>query len=271
MISIENEDLSRLTRGSQDGASYFPKNLILGRSLLPIVLGLELFIHGSIEGVGSDIKSVSFYVMSSTDGKNGIGNYWTSVADWPEYTPTPLYFHADGTLSYDRELLPISWTSYEYDPANAVPTEGGNNLMIACGPTDQSPTENRTDVLVYTMPVLEEPLAVTGPLEATIYVETEAKDTDFVVKITDVYPDGRSILLQDGIQRLRWRAGPEAATPSLAVPVRWHAALNSPVLDIFFLFCVRKWVTHTKCLSPGRGVRAQRVTVEYFVRVPSGP
>mgnify|MGYP000241442027 CR=1 FL=1 len=58
---------------------------------------------------------------------------------------------------------------------------GGNNLEIACGPRDQTPLENRSDVLVFTSSVLEEDMALTGPLLAHLFVSTaNANDTDWV-------------------------------------------------------------------------------------------
>jgi len=94
-----------------------------------------------------------------------------------------------------------------YDPANPVQSLGGNNLMIACGPEDQRPAEERDDVMVFTGENLTEPVAITGPLHAVLYVSSNATDTDFTVKLTDVYPDGTSRLIQDGIVRMRWRKG----------------------------------------------------------------
>ena len=61
------------------------------------------------------------------------------------------------------------------------------------------------------------PLAVTGALEATLYVSTaNVNDTDFVVKLTDVYPDGTSRLIQDGIERMRNRTSHSVIEPATA-------------------------------------------------------
>ena len=54
--------------------------------------------------------------------------------------------------------------SYVYDPANPVPSTGGNNLNIKCGPLDQTPVESRSDVIIYTSAAVTENVAVTGPL-----------------------------------------------------------------------------------------------------------
>ncbi|MBU0496664.1 MAG: CocE/NonD family hydrolase, partial [Candidatus Thermoplasmatota archaeon] len=94
---------------------------------------------------------------------------------------------------------------FVYDPLYPVPTEGGGNLKIKAGPYDQRSVENRSDVLIFTSPVLSEPYEATGPIKARLYVSSNQPDTDFTVKLTDVYPDGRSMLITDGIVRMRNR------------------------------------------------------------------
>jgi predicted acyl esterase len=205
----------------QDGAKYFPHHLIEGRSLLGLLLGLRLF-RGEPEKVPEGVQAVTFYVMGATDAPAGVGNYWTSLADWPAATPTPLYFAAGRKLSWSPPPPGVnSSSSFTYDPSAPTPTIGGNNLEIACGPADQRKTEARSDVAVFTSDALEKPIALTGALEAVLHVSTASaiNDTDFAVKLTDVYPDGTSRLIQDGIQRMRWRHGPMQRLP---VPMKPH-------------------------------------------------
>jgi putative CocE/NonD family hydrolase len=90
---------------------------------------------------------------------------------------------------------------------NPVPSNGGNNLDIPCGPLDQAATDLRADVIVFTSPVFDHELPMTGPLFADIYVSSDAIDTDFMVKIEDLYPTGEARLLQDSAVRMRWREG----------------------------------------------------------------
>jgi hypothetical protein len=109
-------------------------------------------------------------------------------------------------------LSKISTSNYEpltytYDPSNPVPTIGGQNLEIPGGPYDQTSIESRSDVLIFTSEELEEPYEATGPIKAKLYVSSDCPDTDFTVKLTDVYPDGRSMLITDGILRMRNRNG----------------------------------------------------------------
>ena len=101
--------------------------------------------------------------------------------------------------------------TFIYDPASPVPSIGGQacctGLDTGAGGYDQSETEMRHDVLVYTSDVLEEGLNVTGPLEVVLYVSSSAKDTDFMAKLVDVYPDGRAFNVQEGALRMRYREG----------------------------------------------------------------
>jgi putative CocE/NonD family hydrolase len=80
-----------------------------------------------------------------------------------------------------------------------VPTLGGTNLLIFAGPYDQRPVENRSDVLIWESPILTAPYEVIGQMRAHLYVKSNCTNTDFTVKISDVYPDGRSMLISDGI------------------------------------------------------------------------
>jgi predicted acyl esterase len=95
--------------------------------------------------------------------------------------------------------------SYKYDPTDPVATVGGAELGANIGPRDQRSIEARPDVLLFTSDVLEAPLEVTGRITARLYATSDCPDTDFTVKLTDVYPDGRSMLVTDGIVRARHR------------------------------------------------------------------
>jgi putative CocE/NonD family hydrolase len=94
---------------------------------------------------------------------------------------------------------------YPYDPADPVPTCGGNTLIIPVGVKDQREVESRQDVLVYTSDPLEKSLEVTGPLRVVLYAASSAPDTDFTAKLVDVRPDGYAQNIADGILRARYR------------------------------------------------------------------
>jgi putative CocE/NonD family hydrolase len=140
-----------------------------------------------------------------TDAK-APGNFWRSADTWPpKATVTEFYLHPDGKLVAGDKPAGQGSKSYQYDPAKPVPTVGGAEQGAGIGPKDQRKVESRDDVLVFTTDVLAEPIEVTGRLSAKLFVSSDCPDTDFTCKLTDVYPDGRSMLVTDGILRARFR------------------------------------------------------------------
>jgi len=116
----------------------------------------------------------------------------------------------DGVLS-DAAPATDSPDKFDYDPMNPVPSYGGNvcctGNAVQGGAFDQRKMEARPDILVYSTEPLKEGIEVSGPIEVTLYVSSDAKDTDFTVKLIDVYPDGRAYNLDETIQRVRYRNG----------------------------------------------------------------
>jgi putative CocE/NonD family hydrolase len=94
----------------------------------------------------------------------------------------------------------------------------GAETPIRPGPLDQRALEARDDVLVYTSRPLEHDLEVVGPVEVTLYAASSARDTDFLVRLCDVHPDGRSIFLTEGIIRARYRGSVEGESVELLEP-----------------------------------------------------
>ncbi|MCX2946806.1 CocE/NonD family hydrolase [Lentzea sp. NEAU-D7] len=144
---------------------------------------------------------------------------WRDEADWPlpdtRYTD---FFLAgggrantatgDGVLTRDAAVTEATDT-FLYDPRRPVPTLGGTVLAGAPGahpgPADQAAVEARDDVLCFTTAVLDRPVEVTGHVTLVLHVSSSAADTDFTGKLVDVHPDGRAILLCEGVQRVRYR------------------------------------------------------------------
>lgn len=112
----------------------------------------------------------------------------------------------DAVLSNKKPLLEVK-NPYKYDPKNPIITIGGRNLFgeLGVGPLDQRPAEEQS--LTYTSEPLTEPLEIGGTVTVTLYVSSDANDTDFTVKLTDVSPDGTSNLLNEGALRMRFREG----------------------------------------------------------------
>lgn len=127
----------------QSAAEFFPQDLIAGRTLLSLMQSYELFGMRPVER--TDVKNITFYVMSSNDDAGlEVANYWTSLETFPEPSMTKYYLHADGSASTTAPAAGVAadsaaeLLSYVYDPANPVPTVGGNNLDMPCGPLDQA-------------------------------------------------------------------------------------------------------------------------------------
>jgi putative CocE/NonD family hydrolase len=167
----------------------------------------EWFAHW-LKGEGDllNMPHVYYFTMGAVGEAGAPGNVWRTAGDWPVPSePTPAYFHASGDLSSERPTDATAALSFDYDPASPVPTIGGANLNLARGSMDQQEVESRKDVLVFTSAPLTEPLEVTGHVTVNLWVSSDAPDTDFTARLTDVYPDGRSMLICDGIRRLRYR------------------------------------------------------------------
>lgn len=169
------------------------------------VAWFDAMLKGKDNGVLAE-KPVHYYVMGDPTVDGAAGNFWRSADNWPpQSTPTSWYLHSDGELSTTKSVT-SSHRSYKYDPARPVPTIGGAELGADIGPRDQRSLESRDDVLVFTSDILDAPLEVTGRIGARLFVSSDCPDTDFTVKLTDVYPDGRSMLVTDGILRARFRS-----------------------------------------------------------------
>jgi putative CocE/NonD family hydrolase len=167
---------------------------------------LDHWLKGARNGV-EKLKPVHYYVMGDTDDSKAPGNFWRSAGSWPPpATAIPFYLRADRTLGQGNPEGGGRLT-YKYDPQDPVPTVGGQNLLISRGPMDQRKVESRPDVLVFTTEPLAAPVEVTGRVKARLHVSSDCPDTDFAVKLCDVYPDGRSMLVTDGIRRASLRDG----------------------------------------------------------------
>ncbi|NIA14254.1 MAG: CocE/NonD family hydrolase [Nitrospiraceae bacterium] len=176
----------------------------------------EHWVKGLDTGV-TDQPPVCYYVLGDVDAPEGPGNEWRFADSWPPpATEVPFYLHPGGVLALDAPSDAKASYAYVYDPNDPVPTLGGANLTISRGPYDQQSLETRGDVAVFTTPVLDEYVEITGKVLVRLYASSSALDTDFTAKLCDVYPDGRSMLVCDGIVRARHRntvEGEELLTP----------------------------------------------------------
>ena len=219
------------TAASMDGAD------ITGR----VLRYFDHLVKGHANGVDRD-KPVRIFVMGPDE--------WRDEDDWPlpDTTFTPFYLHSagrantaagDGTLSGD---IPGSESEdvYLYDPRDPVPTVGGQTLLPGlavaanAGPRDQRVVEARADVLCYTSAPLTQATEVTGPVELVLFASSSALDTDFTAKLVDVHPDGRAVLVTDGILRARYRrstAEPELLEPGHIYEMRIDLVATATVFE----------------------------------------
>jgi predicted acyl esterase len=159
------------------------------------------------------LPKVTYFTMGS--------NQWQRSSRWPpEGAEERVFYLSSGgkanSVFGDGKLVlsppegdPAD--SFLYDPLNPVPSYGGNvcctGNAVQAGSFDQRKIEARQDILVYTSEPFREATELSGPITPTLYVSSDAKDTDFTVKVLDVYPDGRAFNLDESIQRMRYREG----------------------------------------------------------------
>lgn len=170
-----------------------------------------------LKGRNSDAMAaprVRYFLMGDPFDKTCPGMEWRTAASWPPAaTPTPHYLDRTGRLSPSAPTASEADT-FTYDPRDPVPTVGGNNLFLPRGPLDQRPLAGRADILRYVSEPLAAPVEIAGRARAELFVTTDAADTDFHVKLIDVYPDGYQALVNDQPMRLRHREGFDKSLPA---------------------------------------------------------
>jgi len=171
------------------------------------------FLKGEQNGILEKTPKVRYYTMGS--------NKWQTSGTWPPEGAKPVtyYFSSNGkanTLHGDGALTTTPAGKDEpdifvYDPMSPVPTYGGGFCCMGPsykrGALDQRNMEARGDILVYSTEPLQEGMEVSGPINVTLYVSSDVRDTDFTVKVIDVLPDGMAYNLDETIQRMRYRDG----------------------------------------------------------------
>jgi putative CocE/NonD family hydrolase len=173
----------------------------------------DRFLKGEADTRLDTLPKLTYFTMGS--------NVWQTSGTWPPEGAEELTFYLSSggkanSLFGDGQLVSAPPSSdqpdsFTYDPLNAVPSYGGNvcctGNAVDAGSFDQRKMEARHDILVYTSEPFEDGMELSGPITPTLYVSSDAKDTDFTVKVLDVYPDGRAFNLDETIQRMRYRDG----------------------------------------------------------------
>lgn len=173
----------------------------------------DYFLKGEQNGILEKTPKVRYYTMGS--------NKWQTAETWPPEGAKPVTYYlssggrantlyGDGVLT-DAKPAKDTPDKFVYDPMNPVPTYGGGFCCMGVGQKpgalDQRSMEARGDILVYSTEPLQAGMEVSGPIDVTLYVSSDAKDTDFTVKVIDVLPDGTAYNLDENIQRVRYREG----------------------------------------------------------------
>jgi len=167
-----------------------------------------------------DEPPISFYMMASArKGAASDNNRVINTDTWPPpHELTRYYLQPDNSLASTPPTADAHSLTYTFDPERPVPTVGGQNLGADVGPRDQREIGERPDYFRFETPVLEEDVVVAGNIEMELYVSTDVLDTDFVVKLVDIYPDGYEALILDYPIRARFRHGSNAEDVKMMTP-----------------------------------------------------
>lgn len=192
----------RFKETNKTGELTYPENAKFAMEA-HMIRWFDHYLKGIDNGVEKD-PTVRYYVMGAVDEPAAPGNEWRTASDWPvQATATDYFPTVDGTLVTTRPKSNegvVTWLADPWRPAS-IPT------IAFPGAKDAREYEKQPEVRTFTTEVLSEPVEWTGNVQAELWVSSDAKDTDFIVRLCDVYPDGRSILIMDYIRRARYREG----------------------------------------------------------------
>jgi len=153
---------------------------------------------------------------------------WIDLADWPPPAEVTTY-HLQPDSALSATPAPASPPdTYRYDPHDPTPSVGGALLLPrSAGPKDNRKLEQRADVLTYTTSPLAEDVTVVGTVNATLHVRSSLGHTDFFVRLCDVAPNGRSINVCDGLQRVRPGSARQQADGTLRLELELSPIANT--------------------------------------------
>lgn len=218
----------------------YPKSNKIGELVFPENAQFDVYAHmtkwfnhflkGEDNGVEKDVN-VRYYVMGAAGEAGAPGNIWRDAKDWPpQLEKSSLFLQPDGALASAAPAAAKASTSYASDPLRpmSLPYTGFPGAKDARGFEEQS------EVRTWTTEVLAKPVEWTGEVTAEVFVSSTAKDSDFILRVSDVYPDGRSMLLMDYPMRARYRAGFEKQvllTPGEPAKLAWHIGFTSIIFN----------------------------------------
>lgn len=211
------------SKGNKISQLVYPEN-----AAWPLEEHMVRWFSHYLKGVENGVEkepTVRYYVMGAVGETDAPGNVWRAADDFPPKSKaTPMFLRENGHLSLASPDAADSSTSYTSDPRNPMKIPG----RAFPGAADARSFEEQAEVRTFTTEPLAEPVEWTGRIFAELYISSTARDTDFIVRVSDVYPDGRSILIVDYPWRARYREGFDheaLLTPGevtkLAYPIGW--------------------------------------------------
>lgn len=196
----------------------------------------DYWLKGVQNGIMDEPPVRWFQRAAALAGQVSDKNEWRTADRWPPNGSVTkrLYLTEGKRLSFEAPKKAESLTEYRFDPEKPVPTVGGSNLTLPLGPMDQRAIEERPDYLRFETEVLEEDLVLAGELAMELWASTDGPDTDFMVKVVDVYPNGYEAMVLDGGIRTRYRNGRrsqdvrpmEPREPTELLVDLWHTGIT---------------------------------------------
>ena len=222
----------RFNKGASVGELVYPENAAVDLAR-HMASWFDYYLKGKSNGV-DQWPTVEYYVMGAVGEPGAPGNQWREVKDWPKTSQTQrkaLYLHESGSLHWSPpNAKSQGMAEYVSDPFAPAEIPGRSFP----GARDARAFEAQKNVLVFDTPEFTQPMELTGEISAKLFVTSTAQDTDFIVRVSDVYPDGRSILIVDYIQRARYRQGFEKQVllePGKVAELKFHVGYLSQIFN----------------------------------------
>ena len=192
----------RFNKGNTVAEMQYPENATFDM-LTHMIQWFDHYLKGVDNGAERQ-PNVQYYAMGAVGEEASPGNRWRQADDWPVATSeTPYYLSGGGHLTTTAPSSARGETVLIADPNNPAEIPGRGFP----GARDARAFEQQDNVLTFSSEVLNEPVEWTGHVRAQLFVTSTAPDTDFIVRVSDVYPDGRSILIVGYVLRARYREG----------------------------------------------------------------
>ena len=219
----------RFNKGSQVAEMAYPQNATLD-IMSHMVEWFDHYLKGKENGADEQ-PTVQYYAMGAVGEKNAPGNHWRQSKDWPVGgVDAPMYLQKEGGLAWELPTGETDLSSLVSDPWDPATIPSG----AFQGARDARGYEQQENVLTFTSRAFQEPVDITGHVRARLFVTSTAKDTDFIVRVSDVYPDGRSMLIVGYVLRSRYREGFDKEVlmkPESVYKLKFHVGYMSQVFN----------------------------------------